>query len=323
MKKSKNFSEFFKILSPLTSVDEASARQGLRRLMLLRGIIVALGIPGLIVFQTFTQLFLPANLQVWLIAAIIISVGIGVWRLQSSHLISNNELFCHLLADASILVVVLVNTGGANNPLISYLLVLLAITATILPRKYVNAFALASIVVYTSFLILDLRVEQELMLEGTGHNMQQHLVGMWAIFLVSAILIALSVTQMANAIKIREINIAKSRENEIRNEQLVAIGTLAAGTAHAIGTPLSTMAVLLTELDKFNEDQLKVENIKSDISTLKQQVLRCRSTLAQLTQYYNKDKPETQEKITVQDIIDDIKEYLITCLLYTSPSPRD
>ena len=103
MKKSKNFSEFFKILSPLTSVDGASARQGLRRLMLLRGIIVALGIPGLIVFQTFTQLFLPANLQVWLIAAIIISVGIGVWRLQSSHLISNNELFCHLLADASIL----------------------------------------------------------------------------------------------------------------------------------------------------------------------------------------------------------------------------
>ena len=70
---------------------------------------------------------------------------------------------------------------------VSYLLVLLAITATILPRKYVNAFALASIVVYTSFLILDLRVEQELMLEGTGHNMQQHLVGMWAIFLVSAI----------------------------------------------------------------------------------------------------------------------------------------
>ena len=231
-----------------------------------------------------------------------------------------------MLADASILVVVLVNTGGANNPLISYLLVLLAITATILPRKYVNAFALASIVVYTSFLILDLRVEQELMLEGVGHNMQQHLVGMWAIFLVSAILIALSVTQMANAIKIREINIAKSRENEIRNEQLVAIGTLAAGTAHAIGTPLSTMAVLLTELDKFNEDQLKVENIKSDISTLKQQVLRCRSSLAQLTQYYNKDKPETQEKITVQDIIDDIKEYLITvhptsCLEFENRCP--
>ena len=312
MKKSKNLSEFFKILSPLTSVGGASARQGLRRLMLLRAIIVALGVPGLIVFQTLTQLSLPAYLQAWLIAAIIISFGIGIWRLQSSKLISSNELFCHLLADASILVVVLINTGGANNPLISYLLVLLAITATILPRKYVNAFAFASILVYTSFLILDLQIEQELMLEGTAHNMQQHLVGMWAIFLVSAILIAFFVTQMANAIKIREINIAQARENEIRNEQLVAIGTLAAGTAHALGTPLSTMAVLLTELDKFDKDQLKIEDIKTDISILKRQVLRCRNSLAQLTQYYNKDKSETQAKITIQDIIDDIKEYLVT-----------
>ena len=312
MEQSRNFSEFFKIFLPLASIEGASARQGLRRLMLLRAIIVALGIPGLIVFQTLTQLFLPANLQVWLIMAIIVSVGIGFWRLQSSQVISSNELFCHLLADASILVVVLINTGGANNPLISYLLVLLAITATILPRKYVNAFAFASIIVYTSFLILDLRVEQELMLEGNGHNMQQHLVGMWAIFLVSAILIAFFVTQMANAIKIREINIAQARENEIRNEQLVAIGTLAAGTAHALGTPLSTMAVLLTELDKFDKDQLKVEDIKNDISTLKQQVLRCRNSLTQLTKYYNKDKPETQAKTTIQDIIDDIREYLIT-----------
>ena len=89
MEKSKNLSEFFKILSPLTSVEGASARQGLRRLMLLRAIIVALGVPGLIVFQTLTQLSLPAYLQAWLIAAIIISFGIGIWRLQSPKLISS------------------------------------------------------------------------------------------------------------------------------------------------------------------------------------------------------------------------------------------
>ena len=62
---------------------------------------------------------------------------------------------------------------------------------------------------------------------------------------------------MANAIKVRELNLAEARENEIRNEQLVAIGTLAAGTAHALGTPLSTMAVLLTELDKLDAEDLK------------------------------------------------------------------
>ena len=328
MEKSSKFSEFFNILLPLTGFDGASTRQGLRRLMLLRAIVVALGIPGLIVFQTVTELYLPASLQAWLIVAIVISAGIGAWRLQSSRLISKNELFCHLLADASILVIVLLNTGGANNPLISYLLVLLAITATILPRSYVSAFALTSIAIYTSFLILDLQSERELISSGTGHNMQQHLVGMWAIFLVSAILIALFVTQMANAIKIREINLAQARENEIRNEQLVAIGTLAAGTAHALGTPLSTMAVLLTELDKLNEDQLKGEEVKSDISTLKQQVLRCKHSLTQLTRYYNKDNPEIQEEVLLEDFIDDIKEYLSnvhpsSSLSFESDCPTD
>jgi len=67
----------------------------------------------------------------------------------------------------------------------------------------------------------------------------------------------LFVTRMAEAIRSRELTLARARENEMRNEQLVAIGTLAAGTAHALGTPLSTMSVLLTDLDKYSEAELK------------------------------------------------------------------
>ena len=227
------FLELFNLFTPISGSNGSSARQGLRRLMLLRTITVSIGLPGLLAFQIFSDLALPLVLYTWLILTITISAGIGYWQLKSSRIISINELFCHLLIDAIILIVVLLNTGGANNPLISYLLVLLAIAATILPRAYVNVFAITCIAIYTSFLVLDLQFEQGLTTVEPGHNMQRHLVGMWAIFLVSAILIALFVTQMANAIKIREINLAQAREHAIRNEQLVAIGTLAAGTAHA------------------------------------------------------------------------------------------
>ena len=311
MEKFSKFSEFFNIFTPVSGSNGSSARQGLRRLMLLRTITVSIGLPGLLAFQIFSDLFLPLVLYIWLILTITISASIGYWQLKSSRIVSMNELFCHLLIDAIILIVVLLNTGGANNPLISYLLVLLAIAATILPRTYVNVFAITCIAIYTSFLVLDLQFEQGLTTEEPGHNMQQHLVGMWAIFLVSAILIALFITQMANAIKIREINLAQARENEIRNEQLVAIGTLAAGTAHALGTPLSTMAILLTELDKLDEAQLKTGEIKGDISTLKQQVLRCKHSLTELTRYYNKDDTENQREVTIENFIEDIKEYLI------------
>ena len=140
---------------------------------------------------------------------------------------------------------------------------------------------------------------------------QLHLVGMWVIFLVSAILITVLITAMASAIQIRELNLAAARENELKNEQLVAIGTLAAGTAHALGTPLSTMAVLLTELDKLDATQLQQSDIKEDISLLRQQVTRCKHSLTQLTQYYNKDNSDKGESISLGGFVSDISDYII------------
>ena len=142
-------------------------------------------------------------------------------------------------------------------------------------------------------------------------NFQLHLVGMWVTFVVSAMLITLFVTRMAEAIRSRELTLAKARENEMRNEQLVAIGTLAAGTAHALGTPLSTMAVLLTDLDKMSEEQLHNSSIKADISLLKQQVMRCKDSLSQLTRFYNKSDSRHPESGSLGAFMDDIRDYIV------------
>lgn len=250
---------------------------------------------------------------IYLICAVFLSVLFGYWRLKSSLVVSNIELFSHVLVDVVFLIVLLLNTGGASNPLISYLLVLLALTATLLPRIFVNTFAVGGILIYTSFLLLDLTAEQEMAagMEAEQMTFQLHLVGMWVIFLVSAILISVLITMMASAIQDRELNLAEARETELRNEQLVAIGTLAAGTAHALGTPLSTMAVLLTELDKMSAEQLKEGEIKEDISLLKQQVTRCKHSLTQLTRYYNKENHDQAEEILLGDFVSDIQDYII------------
>ena len=304
------FLDLSNILSPLEREGGSSARRVLLRLIFLRSILAIGSILALLIFQNISGTLITPNLAAALITTIALSIGFGFWRLKSSRLISNIELFCHVLIDALVLVVFVLNAGGASNPLISYLLVLLAITATILPRRYVNSFALISMVTYSFLLYLDLQTESNLHEMGQAHDMQQHLVGMWATFLVSAILIALLITEMTNAIKVREINLAKARDTELRNEQLVAIGGLAAGTAHALGTPLATMAILLTELDKLNAKELKTIEIKEDISLLKEQVLRCRKSLTQLTEHYNRDNPDTHENIIIHELAADIKDYI-------------
>mgnify|MGYP001213619817 FL=1 len=193
-------------LAPFAREEGNSGKQGLQRLLLLRSFITVISIAVWLVFQSSLGLEFSLILSAALLFFMALSVTIGYWRTKTSDLISNIELFCHLLFDVAVLIIVLLNSGGVSNPLISYLLVLLAVTATLLPRNFVIVFASMGILIYTSFLFIDLQ---------SGHNMiggpeeqelvfQLHLVGMWVIFLVSSILIGVFITHMANAIKDRD-----------------------------------------------------------------------------------------------------------------------
>ena len=296
------------LVRPEAAGSNSSSRQALLRLMLLRLLVTLLSIAGALVFNAFSPLVVPLLLLGGMVVVILATVCLGYWRLRRKLHISQRELFTHLVMDVIFLIIIVFYTGGASNPLISYLLVLLAVGATLLTQFYVNIFAVTSIALY-SFLLFS-----ELQTDHTDHlmvNFQLHLVGMWVTFVVSAVLITLFVTRMAEAIRSRELTLAKARENEMRNEQLVAIGTLAAGTAHALGTPLSTMAVLLTDLDNMSEAQLRDSNIKPDIRLLKQQVTRCKDSLNQLTRFYNKSDARHPESVSLGTFLEDVRDYIV------------
>jgi len=286
----------------------STARQALSLLLLIRTFVTGLGALGLFIYQSYSGNTVPATPMALVFIGIFISVSLGAWRLSSVRVVSTTELFAHLMIDVMFLALVLITVGGASNPLISYLLVLLAVGATFLTRTQANLFALGCIVVYTVFILADLRTENED--SDAMMSFQLHLVGMWAIFVVCAILISVFVTRMASQIRERELTLAQSRENEMRNEQLVAIGTLAAGTAHALGTPLSTMSVLLMEMDKLSAEEVGSKQLKEDISILRQQVQRCKHSLNQLTNHYNKEFDAADENITLEEFVESIKDYI-------------
>jgi two-component system sensor histidine kinase RegB len=307
-----HFSNLLKLLAPVQDSDAAPNRVGLQRLMLLRGFVTAIGLIGLALLQPFSSIDVPLNAIAVLSCAVAASLVFGYWRLRRGASITPLELLGHLLVDVSLLVGLLWLTGGISNPLISYLLVLLAVSATLLPRLMVIGFAMASTALYTFFLLLDLSSDQQMAMSGDMQEMtfQLHLVGMWVIFVVSAALITVFITRMAEGIRRRELTLAKAREEALRSEQLIAIGTLAAGTAHALGTPLSTMSVLLSDLDELATENLGVPEVKEDISVLRQQVTRCRNSLTQLTRYYHKDEGRSEQTIPISAFIEDVRDYL-------------
>jgi two-component system sensor histidine kinase RegB len=108
-----------------------------------------------------------------------------------------------------------------------------------------------------------------------------HLLGMWLNFVVSALLITYFVVRMAHAIRDQEQQLQHTREEISNNEHILGLATLAAGTAHELATPLSTMSVTLADLarERNHDDSLFAE-----ISLLQQQLDVCKKTLRKLTQ---------------------------------------
>lgn len=99
---------------------------------------------------------------------------------------------------------------------------------------------------------------------------------------------------MSNALKQQQAELNEYREENLRDEQVLAVATLAAGTAHELGTPLTTMKLLLKEM---MHDHGGNQALTTDLEVLSRQVDVCSHTLKDLVRRAESNqnrKPETQ-----------------------------
>ena len=66
----------------------------------------------------------------------------------------------------------------------------------------------------------------------------------------SAGVVAYFVAKMGAALRVHEHELAAARERALEANQLAVLGTLAAGTAHELGTPLGTTAIAAKEMER-------------------------------------------------------------------------
>jgi two-component system sensor histidine kinase RegB len=77
----------------------------------------------------------------------------------------------------------------------------------------------------------------------------------------------------------RESEIQRERERALRDEGILAIATQAAGAAHELNTPLSTMRTLIAELKREHAGE---RDLADDLDLLGSQAERCRDILREL-----------------------------------------
>ena len=255
----------------------------LRRLVIIRLILILglLGALGYLATSGNDAVIRPTHW--WVVSILMSSILLTFWRLFKPWPVTDAEYFFQLLIDLICLTILLYISGGATNPFVSFYLVPLTISAAILPWKYTWFIAGFSLLAYSGMLFYYLPLP---LLQPTGHQHHQqggdfnlHIAGMWFTFALSTGLITYFVVRMAHALRQQDRAQTESRENQLRDEQILAVATLAAGTAHELGTPLATMTVLMDEMEADYEQQ---DGLNDDIRMLKNQVANCKHILRDL-----------------------------------------
>lgn len=250
----------------------------LRTIVLMRLIALA----GQLLVLAIAQFWLGIDLPLPpLITAILFLAVFNGWtwrRMQRAHPAGNAELFIQLLADIATLSALLYFSGGATNPFVSFYLPALAVAAAILPWRYAAVLALCSVAAYS----LLTSVYVPLQIEDEDRAVTYHLAGMWANFAVSAGLITWFVAYMSTALRERDTRLAQARERQLRNERIVALGTQAAGAAHEMGTPLSTVAVIAGELLHETAHDPALAAYRDDLATIEAQIALCKTALERM-----------------------------------------
>ncbi|MBI4938076.1 MAG: HAMP domain-containing histidine kinase [Nitrosomonadales bacterium] len=269
---------------PSSALTAQTGHSHLRRLVLLRVIAVA-GQCAMLALASRMDMRLA-----WLpmLATIAALAGLNLltwWRLRADRPVSNLELFAQLCADVLALSVLLYYGGGSTNPFISLFLLPLVIAAATLPHGYTWAMTGITTGCYTLLMKFYVPLPSGSEHEGAHHAMppddafNMHVIGMWLGFVISAVVVAYFVVKMAHAVRNRDETLARVREETLRNERIVALGTQAAGAAHEMGTPLSTLSVIIGELKR---DNAVLPEWRDSLATLDEQVRACKRILDKL-----------------------------------------
>ncbi|MFC5740265.1 ATP-binding protein [Dyella tabacisoli] len=235
-------------------------------------------------------------------------VGIGLlavfsvfaaWRLSQPWPMREWETIVHVAADTLVLGYLLYFTGGASNPFITLLLVPIALSAAALSVRAILAVAALAGIAYLLLLRWYVPLPMPMHTQSSG-GFSLHVAGMGVNFVITALLLGFFINRLARAVRLQQIEVQRVRERALRDEGILAIATQAAGAAHELNTPLSTMRTLLPELRREHAGDAVLDE---DLELLQGQVERCRTILREMVAFGQAQLSQEPEQISLARFI--------------------
>jgi two-component system sensor histidine kinase RegB len=189
--------------------------------------------------------------------------------------IESNRLFSQLSLDVLALTTQFALSGGTTNPFVTLYLIHVAMAAVMMPGPL--AVAITGLVLGCYALLHFVYLPMDFSLHSLGADTL--LTGGRALaFVITSVSVSGFVLGLSSTLRRREAQLLEARDRTSRTDRLRAVGTLAAGAAHELNTPLSTLGLRLRRIVRRHADP----DTLADTEAMENQLDRCSQIVEQL-----------------------------------------
>ena len=270
-------------------------------------------------------LAMDIEIPLLLVSAIILFEGASNIYLHIRHEIndpvSNRMILLILLMDTLFLTGLLHVTGAAMNPFVFLYLIHIVTGAFILQERcswLITATTLACyglLFYFPPSFISDLskphiptNPADLQLIDNLTDSMQLHLKGMGGAFLVTSVFIVFFISKAQKALTQHRLKVQSLEKERERNERLASLATFAAGAAHELSTPLSTVAVVSCEMIHSLKEHGDKGELLDDARLIRRQVADCKEILYQMAAGAGEHLGEEIRDFSIQQAVNQILE---------------
>ncbi len=263
---------------------------------------------------------LPLTLLLSLIAFAALSnllLSCYLWALRRGEAVAAGGVLPVLLGSVMILDLLLLTallyvSGGPSNPFSIFYLVNVLLASLLLPQLW--GWALAgfgglcfAFLFYAHEPLPGLpAISGEPSVEEMNEAWKLYLLGLGVAFGALSLTLFYFFSRLRTALAKLGEELELATEQRERSRRLEGMATLAAGAAHELATPLSTIAVVAKELERALQKGGSPERISEDARLIRQEVQRCREILDQMSSDAGESTGEGPQVFAVQQLCDEV-----------------
>lgn len=224
-----------------------------------------------------------------------------------------------MIMDLLSLTALLFVSGGSNNPFVLFYFVNLSLAAVVLERNWAWGLNLLSVICFFWLLYGHIEIEQLYLGPGarpmseTGH-LSLYQCGLAIAFVTCSSVIVYFMTRLTSELRKQEFSMRRVMSRQAQSEKLEALGTLAAGAAHELATPMSTIAVVAADAEKtilqLPKTNHHIDDLIEDVRLIGSELKRCRKILDRMAFDAGQAIGERIQKVPLKQLWKEIKSGL-------------